>query len=572
MIDVGGPTGPVDPETLLDGYASALIAVLHGRPMEVLRLNTRFGRALPSAQGTRRACELHQLTIRALLMVGRTNDAARSLDALSEATARNDDAALRARLAVLHADVAAAQGRPADALALLDKTLRDAANKGLGLDCIDLLLVRGRSLHAGGRPEEARAAACAAVLGAEAAPAALQNFPALSGMTGSVECAYRAATRQGVDLLRALGVEVPQHVAQGLRGEVADMMPPAPPPRAPRPEPKKESGLSRRGQLDDEARRVIKDYEERGVPFVLYFRKSGFTVMHGPMEYGTRLTENVLRDALPPGVNIITIQDPESTISYTGSEIRLERAAPALLLDDDNWQKAAVWLIQNADLIVSEALMLSKGVQFELERIFNLRKGDRTVLLLPPLNAYLPTIDSDASIQLFVRCVWADGLHTQSIDGHNMVRDLLERVGKIGALPDGTRQTLRKAADREKAFPVDLRAIARTLEAETLLLGQYADDDDARYYLFWKLFRAASIRTLRYVDGVADEDNSALASLSRQMSAILLHGKREADCLVLEGDLEFAEQCAHNAFVFEAKMGVRQLQDLAEQQYASVLG
>jgi hypothetical protein len=53
-------------------------------------------------------------------------------------------------------------------------------------------------------------------------------------------------------------------------------------------------------------------YNAEGMPFVLYFRKFDFEVLHSPFERAPKLTEDWLRDTLPPEVEVITIQDPDS--------------------------------------------------------------------------------------------------------------------------------------------------------------------------------------------------------------------------------------------------------------------
>jgi hypothetical protein len=63
----------------------------------------------------------------------------------------------------------------------------------------------------------------------------------------------------------------------------------------------------------------------------LYLRSFSDTVMHGPMEFGPGLLENSIRDALPPGVELVTVQDRLST--YDGAS-SMTRYAPALILAD----------------------------------------------------------------------------------------------------------------------------------------------------------------------------------------------------------------------------------------------
>ena len=124
------------------------------------------------------------------------------------------------------------------------------------------------------------------------------------------------------------------------------------------------------------------DHIQRGIPFVLYLRKFNVTVLRGPGEFGPQLLENSLRAALPAGVNVVTIQDPDSIYSGTGSSA--DRGAPALILPYEGWRDVVRELIEHAALIVSECLMLSEGVMFELETAYRLGHWDRTVLVASP--------------------------------------------------------------------------------------------------------------------------------------------------------------------------------------------
>jgi hypothetical protein len=74
------------------------------------------------------------------------------------------------------------------------------------------------------------------------------------------------------------------------------------------------------------------------------------------------------------------------------------------------------------------------------------------------------------------------------------------------------------------------------------------EDDRIRYYGFWKLFRAASIRGVSMLRGDDSFDNRVkLSGAYVQMSAVLLDHERDGDKLVLLGDLTAAEQLARSA-------------------------
>ena len=78
----------------------------------------------------------------------------------------------------------------------------------------------------------------------------------------------------------------------------------------------------------------------------------------------------------------------------------------------------ATYLIARADMIVSECLMLSHGVRFELETSLRLGRSDRTVLLLPPHGGYLALLDNEPLIQQFpLLQLWLDAaLHTERLE------------------------------------------------------------------------------------------------------------------------------------------------------------
>jgi hypothetical protein len=268
------------------------------------------------------------------------------------------------------------------------------------------------------------------------------------------------------------------------------------------------------------------------------------------MEFGPRLAENVLHQALPAGTHVLTIQSQGPGLGYSGSGNRFDRAAPALLVEDAGWQEVAAGLIPFADLIVSECLMLTDGVRFELETSYRANRWDRTVLLLPPLRAATPVIDSDPLIQLFPRCIWADALHTESLTDSPVIKDLIDRMSAITTLPEDVRRSLAVPNARDAAYPIDLLPVAdhHATAAKWDSLRQ-DEDDRIRYYGFWRLFRAASIWGVQMARSGDDslDTRTRLADAYVQMSAIMLDGERDGDRIVLVGDLTFAEQCAQSA-------------------------
>lgn len=566
-----GPTRPLDPQSLLNGYPSALIAHLEGRKNEALELALRWGGL--ECPDSIPAIDRATLKVRTLLALGKNNEAEKLISALSDA---GDDAALSARAAVLHGEAKLARRRPGELLGRNDEALTKALTNGLHLEAIDLLLLRARAFRAMHRIREAKETLRAVLDGHQAAPRMLADFPALAGAQTTQTAGYQLASRQAIALLKHLGQRVDAAIVEAAQASPRDEAPAAPRPlRRPHAPAKARGDQKRRQQLHEQAVDVIRQYEKDGAPFVLYFRTFTVHASHGPMEYGARLTENVLADALPPGVNIITIQDhhPRS-INYDGADTSFDRVAPALLLDDRHWEDMATRLIANADLIVSESLMLSPGVKLELERIYALSRWDRTVLLLPPPRSGLGLIDNDPIIQMFVRCVWANELHTGAINEHLVMKDLLQRIGTIGALPVGERRKLRDPIARTKAFPIDMRLLAKQMAMRAALRSQFVDDDasgDLRWEVFWYLFRAASILGWLYANGKADHSDEAnLADHMRAMSELMLHARQENGRLLFDGDLQFAEDSAETAYALLARANIPELVEIGARQLEQV--
>jgi hypothetical protein len=131
-----------------------------------------------------------------------------------------------------------------------------------------------------------------------------------------------------------------------------------------------------------------------------------------------------------------------------------------------------------------------------------------------------------------------------------VIRDLIARIDAIAALPDEERRRLIDPVLRDEAFPIDLESIAQAYELQTRMEAMRQDDDARlRYYGFWQLFRASSIRGVLMSRGDDSFGNRlGLHSAMLQMSAILLDHEKEADRIVLVGDLLFAEQCAQSAY------------------------
>ena len=553
IIPIEGPSGEVRPEHLADGRLAAILALLEERFDEVRSLAARD-------EGTLAVRQLRTLLLRAEISAKCDEQADALLSSLRDFAQQRDNCAEECELAVL------AQLRLEDhteRLALVESYLPRAAACGLGIHWRDLQLARARTLETLARRHEACRAAEAALFGG-------------AGVIGAYEHRDWAAVGEAVDLLESFGEEVPDYLLTNLeRSPLSERRSPRKPDKR-RNAPSSATGVVARKELHAAALKVVEAFENQGMPFALYFRKFYFEVLHGPFEFGPKLTENALRDALPPEVEVITIQD-HGQMTYKFRSSRFQREAPALLLADENWQEAARALIPLADLIVSEPLMLSEGVRLELQMIYETNRWDRTVLLLPPLHTYLSTVDNDSLIQMFPRCIWADSLHHEPFTDSPVIKDLLERIRVIASLPLETRRTLCDLATRDKAYPVDLLPIAQHFETTAQLGSVFNQEDETtRYYAFWQMFRAAGIRGVRYKQGDESTSNRCKWAHSYlEMSKIMCDHSKEGEKVILQGDPAEAQLLVQSAYGLiqdiEDDMWVRVLRAEAEDQWEILL-
>jgi len=425
---------------------------------------------------------------------------------------------------------------PATRLEIVDAFLPRAAACGLGLHWKDLQIARSQTLIEMGRLEEARSAAQAVISG-------------VGGIADTYADEDWPAVRHAVSTMQSAGGVVADHILAQLQREPIRTRSSPPKPARSRPAASEGTRTTASGNLHESALRVVERYQSEGLPFVLYFRTFHIDVLQGPFEYGPKLTENALRDSLPPEIEVLTIQDQRST-TYDLDDSRLQRKAPAFALDDENWPEVAQSLITLSDLIVSEPFMLGSGVRLELEMIYKASLWDRAVLVLPPLDCPLATIDNDSLIQLFPRCIWADSLHDNPLTQSPVIQDLLHRVRSIASLPVEQRRQLRSREARDKAYPVDLLPVAQHFESEAKSASVFGiADNRTRYYAFWQMFRAAGIRGVRYQQGDRSKHNRAeLAYSQLEMSKIMLDHTMEGDKVILQGDPAEAELLLKSAY------------------------
>jgi hypothetical protein len=552
-IPVSGPSGDVTPEQLVDGRLAAMLALAEGKFAAVRTLAAVDAGSLAGR-------ELRTLLLRAEITAGCDEQADALLSSLRDSAERRDDCAAECELATL---AQLRLGESTKRLALAEAYLPRAEACGLGMHWRDLQLARSRALRDSGRAEEARGAGEAALFGA-------------AKIVGAYPSGDWAAVRESVSLLQSLDRIVPDHVLVALEQS-------APPERRSprkaekrRAAPSSQRGVAAREDMHAAALRVIDAYQNEGMSFALYFRHFGIDALNGPFELGPKLTENALRDALPPEAEVVTIQEHNSMTYDLGSS-RFRREAPALLLEDEQWAEVVSALIPLADLIVSEPLMLSEGVRRELQMIYDAHRWDRTVLVLPPLHSYLQTINKDSLIQMFPRFVWADFLHREPFTDSPVVADLLERMRAIARLPVETRRTLSDFSARDKAYPVDLMSVAQHLETQAQLGSVFNQEDEAtRYYAFWQMFAASAIRGMRYRQGDNSTSNRCQFAHSYiEMSKLMLDHSTEGDRFILQGDPAEAKLLVQSAYGLleevEDDLWARALLAEAEDQWEKLL-
>jgi len=496
VVQVDAPTMEFDPERLLIGQTASLVAILDGKPEDAMRiLSERLSSWSEETLDTRHALAPRMLLLRSQLAAGRFDNARTSLPSLYALAEAVDSTEAQCELAAAEADLAVRVGAPATALTIADEALILAESCDLALLRNELLGIRSKALQALGQKEDADAAA----------GSAKQVFPA----TVDRRSDWPRLSRSDVEL--------------------------------------RKSGKDRRLQLHERAMQAIEEYNSKGTPFVLYFRKYDFSIAHGPMEFGPRLTENVLYDAMPSGANLITIQDQKDSMAYTGTQFFADRVAPGLVLANDDWESVAKSLIASAELIVSEPYILSEAVRLELETALQANKEDKTVLLLPPQGSFFALVDNDPVIQKFPRCIWMDDFHNKLLVEMPQIRDLFDRLRKIASLPDKERSRTVGLAGAN-AFPVDLRPLAAHYE-DSARWRSMQQDTQSMYYGFWELFRAGSIRGLHMRGGdTSIENRIALSDACLQMASVMLHADQEGDKIIISGDLDFAEQMVETAY------------------------
>lgn len=331
--------------------------------------------------------------------------------------------------------------------------------------------------------------------------------------------------------------------------------------------------MDRREQLHAAAWRVIEEFTGDGVPYVLYLRKFDLHVLHGPDDLHRELLENYLLDEVTKlGANLVSIQEPgDAAASYVEDNIAFARRAPALSLGGD-WAKYARALIADADLIVSECLMLSPGVRSELEFAFRNGAIERVALVLPPPGSSLAPVDDDPAVQYVLRAVYTSELFNTAFLDSFVVADLIERLTRIAALPVSQRRALARDRNRKlREYPVTWAGVATGYKAQAgaqeFVDQAHGETDESWWLLFWSHFRRVGTLLWQVLHAGLPEDQAAVDLVDGYLKMAYLQlraGAPEEGKKVIRGDLDWAEQCAQSAAAFVRRNALTEFQPVVE--------
>jgi hypothetical protein len=338
--------------------------------------------------------------------------------------------------------------------------------------------------------------------------------------------------------------------------------------------------MTSREDLHQAARRVVWEYENEGIPFILYLRKFDIHVLHGKDDLNRYLLENYILDNLPQGVNLITVQedDPPSvsnpqeridSLSYIEGTA-FSRRAPALSLGDDQWPLIVGELIKRADIVVSECFMLSHGVNEELLLCHRHKKYDQTVLVLP--SGQFAIIDDYEVVHNFPRGVWGWELNEVDLFDHFAIGDLLERIERIARLSKRERLSLVGSGASLSECPVTYDGVVSGYLSHVAVAELAEEDDDLWHYKFSSYFRALSILLLQVQRRQVEIKDVVyqMVDCYVKLGYLVLRAKKEGDTTVITADVAFARQCASSAYRLASDYGAFPYTKLAEDLYAEI--
>ena len=215
--------------------------------------------------------------------------------------------------------------------------------------------------------------------------------------------------------------------------------------------------------LHEAALALLDEHEATGRPYALYLRTFAFRQLYchrldasgQPIDDLSAVTlDEHLRQWLGRrGVGILRVQDVDPVFG----EI-FDSGTPALLLRSETWLDAVESLIGGAELIVSECQALTPGVITELQKIPQLHRADRTVLVLP--SPPIEFVGNERDVYEFGR-----GIHQHELDQLRparsaVFRDLIARAATIARVAPEERLSLIRERRLDQRFPVPYRTAA----------------------------------------------------------------------------------------------------------------
>lgn len=243
---------------------------------------------------------------------------------------------------------------------------------------------------------------------------------------------------------------------------------------------------------NEKAKQLLLGNEIDRVPFILYLRVFQFNAKHGKNNSQPRqFLEEHIYQQLPEGVNLITTAWKSDDNFRKGASEKI----PSIILGED-WQPFAKAIISRAEMIIMELPHLSKGVIWELDTIIKENKNHNTVLVLPPIDTIVSTIDHQVPLDQFPRVVWADQLFKENILENFVCKDLIKRLIKISEADKRKRMiAYESATNLNSSFPITYEGVLEGYLERINIWDTYINfsEADLSYYKFWDYFRISSI-------------------------------------------------------------------------------
>jgi tetratricopeptide (TPR) repeat protein len=258
---------------------------------------------------------------------------------------------------------------------------------------------------------------------------------------------------------------------------------------------------------------ILEDHTATGRPFGLFLHAFAIRqyYCHRPDGSGALLLDQHLDRVLrAEGARLVKVQDTDR-FSATLSD------APALLLKNETWLAAVRALMARAEMIVSECQFLSPGVLAELQALAEMRRIDRTILVLP--SPPLDFIGNKDDVQVFARAIHQHELIVEYPARTFVFADLIDRIGRIARLDAAERVRLIAETGLDAAVPVSFQGVPEGLER---LARDYAKDKNlgAAYFAGSRAIKCSGLALgpenalqlkLRIADAYGEAGNIPLA-------------------------------------------------------------